>query len=472
MPMQKPLTIVIFGATGDLFQKKLAAALFDLYSKKVLPARADIIGFSRKAFSHDAFRALFAEWIMEKRGHDEKKAEEFVSRAFYHQGDLGDEKSYESLGRFLEGRDRASGVCSDKLFYLAVPPNLYETVFTRLAKSGLTLPCAPGLPDEAVAWTRVLVEKPFGNNEKEAARLDRLLGSLFEEEQIFRIDHYLAKETVQNIIMFRFSNGLFEPLWNRSHIERVEIRMLEKEGVGTRGFFYDGVGALRDVGQNHVLQMLALIGMEHPGKFEAEHIRRARRAVLAKVAPAGRRFSDYAVRAQYEEYRREPGVSSDSDTETFFRLTMRIQNARWKGVPFVLASGKALSRSEVSISVFFKPTPCLCPAAHEEPHQNVLTFHISPREEISLLFWAKRPGFDFGLEQKILSFSFGQGALEHSIPDAYERVLLDSLRGDQTLFASTEEVKLEWRITTPLLEGFNTLPLRTYRKGEEEANVN
>ena len=461
--MQKPLTIVIFGATGDLFQRKLAGALFDLHSKGVLPQKYEIVGFSRKPFSHDQFRAFIHNALAVRAPGKIIEPDEFVSHALYHQGDLTSAESYASLGAFLAERDREHGVCSDKLFHLAVPPNLYETVFTRLSASGLAIPCAPGLLNEEKAWSRVLVEKPFGNNEKEAARLDTLLGKLFEEEQIFRIDHYLAKEAMQNIISFRFSNGLFEPLWSKKHIERVEIRFDEKEDVSTRGSFYDGVGALRDVGQNHLLQMLALVATENPKALQAEPIRKARARVLKDVKV------DFGsiLRGQYEGYLSEKGVTLDSKIETYFKLRASIQNSRWRGVPFLLSSGKALKEAKVSILVFFKPMPCLCPEAHKDAHQNVLTFSFSPKEEISVLFWAKRPGFDFQLEPKRLAFSFSEGVLEHKIPNAYERVLQDAIRGDQTLFASTEEVKQQWKIITPILAKWEKLPLHTYEKGSD-----
>lgn len=465
MPMsEKPLTIVIFGATGDLFQKKLAGALFDLYQKKLLPENTEIVGFSRKPFSHDQFRAYIQNALASRATGKIIEPEEFTSRALYHQGDLSSDESYSSLGKFLEERDREHGVCSDKLFYLAVPPNLYETVFTRLAKSGLAIPCAPGVPDEREAWTRVLVEKPFGNNQKEAARLDRLLGKLFDESQIFRIDHYLAKEAVQNIISFRFSNGLFEPLWNNKHIERVELKFLEKNDASSRGAFYDPVGALRDVGQNHLLQMLALVAMENPGKMDGNAIRDARRKVLEKVEGGGKALPEWVTRGQYEHYTKETGVRAASDTETYFRIEAKVSNSRWRGVPFILESGKALDRSLVEIAVYFKPAACLCPQGHELPHQNVLTFTVS-EERISLLFWAKKPGFEFQLEPKELSFTFGEGTLERAVPDAYERVLVDAIRGDQTLFTSTPEVKAEWKFITPILEKWSKIPLHLYPKG-------
>lgn len=462
---QKPLSIVIFGATGDLFQRKLAPALFDLHLKGLLPPQSELIGFGRKPYSNDAFRGLLGDWALSRRHTAEDKVDEFSARARYHQGNLNEAENYHALGALLAERDRARGLCSDKLFYLAVPPALYETVFVRLAHSGLAIPCAPGLAGAEQAWTRVAVEKPFGSDEKEAARLDYLLGKLFSEDQIFRIDHYLAKETVQNILSFRFSNGLFEPLWNREHIDSISIRMFEKEGVGSRGAFYDGIGALRDVGQNHLLQMLALIAMENPRELLPERIRAARLTVLRAVASGGKKMSEWVARGQYMGYRSEAGVSPDSETETFFSLRLCVRNKRWRGVPFVLESGKALTEGSVEISVFFKPAPCLCPARHEEPHQNVLTFGISPQEEITVLFWAKRPGFAFGLEPKRLSFSFTQGALRSEVPDAYERVLVDAIRGDQTLFASTQEVRAEWRIITPILAKWSGLPLHTYEKG-------
>jgi len=462
----KPLTIVVFGATGDLFEKKLAHALFDLFRMKFLSASVRLVGFSRKPLTHEEFRVFARNAIHSKaHGHDEKTLDDFLAKTFYHAGDLSKAKSYEGLGRFLAELDRKDNLCSDKLFYLAIPPHLYQMVFKRLAASGLAIACAPGVPDERAAWTRVLVEKPFGNNLKEARKLDRLLGKLFAEEQIFRIDHYLAKETIQNIISFRFSNGLFESLWDRYHIERVEIKMLEKNAIGTRGKFYEGVGALRDVGQNHILQMLALIAMENPKSLAPEVIRSARASVLKKVVFDGEYMRDFVIRGQYEGYRSEGDVALDSGTETYFKLKAFINNSRWKGVPFILESGKALSESKTEIVVYFKPTPCLCPGGHEKGHQNILTFSISPKESISVRFWAKRPGFEFSLEPKELSFSVERDELSHEIPEAYERVLFDCIRGDQTLFTSTEEVAAEWKIIMPILDGFKDLQLLSYPVG-------
>ena len=285
---------------------------------------------------------------------------------------------------------------------------------------------------------------------------------------------------MQNIISFRFSNGLFEQLWHKQYIERVEIKFHGKEDVSTRGSFYDGVGALRDVGQNHLLQMLALIAMENPKELKAERIRKERAKVLGKVTISHKTI----VRGQYAGFREEKGVASDSTTETYFKLEATVGNTRWRGTPFILESGKGLQENEVSISIFFKPTPFLCPdvpvrisgeirsGGHTHHHQNILTFSLSPKEEISVLFWAKRPGFDFQLEPKRLSFSFSADGLLRQVPNAYERVLLDAIRGDQTLFASTAEVKAQWKIITPILEKWSALPLRSYPKGSSGPDVN
>ncbi|MFM2357937.1 MAG: hypothetical protein RJA61_674 [Candidatus Parcubacteria bacterium] len=460
---KKPLTIVVFGATGDLFQKKLALAVFDLFTGGFLPEQFNLIGFARRPLTHDDFREVIRS-ILKTKNKDEKMVELFLNHAFYEQGDMSDEMSFRKLSSAFEQYDSHFGVCSNKLFYLAVPPVLYRPILNHISTSGLTMPCIPGTPEEKIAWTRVLIEKPFGNNLLEARKLDALLGKLFNEDQIFRIDHYLAKETIQNILSFRFSNEIFEPLWNRKFIEKIEIRFLESNVVGDRGSSYDDVGALRDVGQNHILQMLALIAMENPDRIESELIRRERAKVLKKV----RVFTkDGFTRGQYEGYRQEKGVASNSQTETYFRLALEVNNKRFNGVPFYIESGKALGESKVEVIVYFKASKefCVCPVEHKEGHQNVLTFTIQPNEAISLLFWAKSPGFTFGLEPQKLSFLQARDTLHRKIPDAYERVLYDALIGDQTLFTNTEEVLAEWGIIMPILKEWTNAPLKYYQKG-------
>jgi glucose-6-phosphate 1-dehydrogenase len=335
-----------------------------------------------------------------------------------------------------------------------VAPSFYEIILGNLSKSGLTVPCGGTL-----GWTRVLVEKPFGSDTDTAKKLDALLGTLFKEEQIFRIDHYFAKEALQNILAFRFSNSLFEPLWNNKHIEAVHIQLLEKNDVEGRGDFYDSVGALKDVGQNHILAMLALLTMSKPDAFDAHSVRRERANILKNLEPiTGRNISESAVRAQYVGYKSEAGVSANSNTETYFRLKTFVDNRVWKGVPFYLESGKALSENKAEISIYFKD-------ASGDGKTNILSFRIQPDEAIKIRFWVKKPGFAMETEAKTLSFHYKDFPASRTIPDAYEKVLYDAIIGDQTLFTSTDEVKYAWKFITPIIDSWKTLPLRQYQRG-------
>lgn len=461
--MNKPLTITIFGATGDLYQNKISTALLDLFSEGLLPLDFTVVAFARKTYTDDEFRSFTKESLVKKKGsHSPKEIELFLEHFKYFQGDLNSVEDFDSLNRELAGLDEKRGMCANKLFYLAVPPALYGVIFENIAGAGLALPCAHGDISKNT-WTRVLVEKPFGKNIDEAQHLDRMLGELFDESQIFRIDHYLAKETIQNILTFRFSNNVFESLWNGKYIERVKITVHEKNTLETRGVFYDGIGALRDVGQNHMLQMLALVAMEDPRGMNAERIRELRAEVLEKTILINK---ESIVRGQYNGYLNEQGVRISSDTETFFRMTLAVNNDRWAGVPFELESGKALAESKVSIEVYFKETDqCFCPEKHEGSHQNILTFGIQPNESIRFLFWFKRPGFDFGLDPQNLSFNYKRDITENTIHDAYERVLYDCIRGDQTLFTSTKEIMAEWKLVTYILDVWKNKPLAVYAKG-------
>ncbi len=457
-------TLIIFGATGDLTQRKLLPALFDLHVKQLLPAGFRIVAFSRRALSHDAFRLFAEEALRARRSEGADHFRSFLDRIFYQQGNFDDAKSYEALAEALIAINPAElEHASNKMFYLAVPPVYYETILRNLAYSGLTIPW------NATGWTRVLIEKPFGNNSETAERLDKLLGLLFKEEQIFRIDHYLAKETIQNILTFRFSNALFEPIWDHRYIDRVHIQLFEAEGVGTRGAFYDGVGALRDVGQNHLLQMLSLIAMEHPGALTAENVRKKRVEVLEALRFFTTESAEKnAVRGQYIGYQKEKNVDPESSTETYFRVMAHCDTKRWRSVPFILESGKKMHETKTEISLFFKKTEsCLCPPEAEQHHENVLTFRIQPEEGISLLFWAKKPGFQFHLEPKKLFFAYQGGQDNVLLPDAYERVLFDCIRGDQLLFTSTEEVSAAWRFTMSILDAWENTPLEPYTSGKE-----
>lgn len=457
-----PTSFVVFGATGDLSQRKLLPALFNLYMAGLLPQQFKVMGVSRDDLSRDAFIEFARKTIRKKVEHGSSPLDSFLGHLDYQYGLFEDGATYLSLSqKLIEIEKKEFGGCSNKLFYLAVPPPVYSTVFTQLAHSGLTIPCGG-----ADGWTRVLVEKPFGHNLETAQELDTLLGLLFKEEQIFRIDHYLAKETLQNILAFRFSNALFEPLWNNTYIDKVEIKTYETAGIGERGLFYEDIGALRDVGQNHLLQMLALVAMDEPALLEAQAIRAERAKVLEALEPlTTETVKSKTIRGQYEGYRGEAHVASSSEVETYFKVEASIATPRWQGVPFILESGKKLHEDKVEITIFFKETASSI--AHmdaDEHHQNILTFRIQPEEGISLVFWAKKPGFGMDLEGKKLSFSY-QDSDAAILPDAYEHVLYDCIRGDQTRFTSTAEVRAAWKFITPILAAWPATALHSYTPG-------
>lgn len=463
---KQSLTITIFGGTGDLAKIKLIKALFDLFKANLLPEKFRIIGFARGDFSHVSYRKFAEDILKDKKRLDVK---EFISHIFYHQGDLNTHEDYLSLAERIGTMDTNAGECSNKIFYLAVPPTLYEMVFRNLSKSGMTVPCVSNKENEN-HWTRVLVEKPFGNDLKQAIKLDKLLGQLFEEDQIFRIDHYLAKETVQNILTFRFANSMFSPIWNKENIESVSIKIFETVDLKDRGMFFDHIGALRDVGQNHLLQMLALVAMEDPNNLLPNSIRNARADVLKNVRSFSKNSQEYLKRAQYIGYEKEKGVDNKTKTETYFKAKLRINNDRFKGVPFFIENGKALGQKKTEIEIIFKEKPnCMCPADDKRMHSNRLVFSIQPNEGITLHFWIKKPGFNYELEEKILSFNYDHD--EFYLPDAYERVLFDCIKGDQTLFTSTEEIEAQWRIITPIHNDLSKVPLKKYRKGSNPEKI-
>lgn len=447
---EAPTIFVIFGVTGDLSQRKLLPALFSLFCHNLLPKQFKIVGFSRREWSHDDLR----NFVKEALGTSKNKIQNvdllknFIERIEYAKGVFDDANAYLKLKAQLQTIDAGFGQCTNKLLYLAASPIFYEQIFGQLAISGLSVPCGGEL-----GWTRVLVEKPFGKDTKTAKKLESQLAQIFKESQIFRIDHYLAKETTQNILAFRFANSIFEPIWSSAMIEKVHIQVLEKGGVDGRGDFYDGIGALRDVGQNHLLQMLALVAMDRPDSMSGDDIRKKRADVLKKLIFPTKALAE-TTRAQYQGFLKETGVSPSSQTETYFKLPAYIATKRWKDVPFILESGKALKESKSEITIYFRSLDCA--------EQNVLRFRIQPNEGIEIVFWVKKPGFEKEHHQKVLDFSYETTKLENEIPDAYERVLFDCVRGDQTLFTSTDEVKYSWKFITPILKKWQKVPLIPY----------
>jgi len=463
-----PTIFVILGITGDLSSRKLLPALLELFTKGMLPPRFMIVGFSRRTFSREEFRELLREHLNVRPGqYREEDIKHFFDHIIYEQGLFNDENAYNRLHERLQSIDDRWGQCSNKIFHLSVPPSLYEGILTHLASSKLTIPC-----DDMTGWTRVLIEKPFGNDIHTARILDRLLGKLFQEKQIFRIDHYLAKEALQNILAFRFANPIFEPIWNRNYIDRVHIKLLEKDTVGERATFYDPIGALKDVGQNHLLAMLGLITMNDPGSFGAEAIRRERAKVLNNLMkiPA-RKVRQYVVRGQYSGYQNEKGVKAHSNTETYFRVIASIASAKWKGVPFYLESGKALSETKSEIDIYFKKGKKRGWRKSSDGLDipNILTFRIQPDEGIKIKFNVKTPGYGFEIEPKTLKFRYSDVSSFHdAMPNDYERLIRDAFAGDQTLFASTDEIMASWKFITPIIENLDSIPLITYERGATE----
>lgn len=474
-----PTILVVLGATGDLVRRKIAPALFHLFEKDELPAMFATVGFSRQEMTNESFREHIDEILEQHQDISVTKRlrQSFLETLTYQSGDFTDASAYEQLGKMLEAIDEDWGVCSNKLFYLAVPPALYEQILRHLAASGLTEPC--GGDD---GWTRVIVEKPFGNDLKTAEALDALLGSLFVEEQIYRIDHYLGKEMLRNILAFRFANSLFEASWNAERIARIELSLLETIDVGSRGEFYDSVGALRDVGQNHLLQMLALLTMEHPGELEDTLVRKKRREVLdaLRVNPIK------TFRAQYKSYKGTLGVPAESETETYFAIKCTLNTARWKNVPIYLEGGKALGSVKKALTVTMKhPKVCLCTG--DEHLENQVVFTLEPEEGIRIRFFAKKPGLSAELEerefrfyyqeQQAQSYNSGRPLAETKSrnsqtgqAEAYEKLLLDCILGDQLLFVSTQEVAAMWRFIDPIIQSWQNgeVPLSVYQKGSDD----
>jgi len=458
-----PTIIVIFGITGDLVKKKILKALYHLYRKKRLPSKFRVYGFSRRDYNNDKLLAYLKDIMVSENFKEPEKYDSFLNAFSYVRGDFFEKEAYGRLAKLLGQIDGQWSICSNKLYYLAVPPKSYSDIITNLHQTGLTKPCSP-----EEGWTRVILEKPFGTDLQTALALDKQLGSLFKEEQIYRVDHYLAKETVKNILVFRFSNSFLSPAWNNKYIEKITVRLFEKLDVQGRGNFFDKVGSLRDVGQNHMLQLLGLFLMETPEKFGPEEIKKKRSEALSSLAiMTDEEVGKKTKRGQYQGYLSEKGVASDSQTETYFQIEANSKLPDFKGVPLILESGKAMGQELIEVVVTFKETP-MCLYEVEGEQKNTLHYHLRPDEKISMKFLAKKPGFTNDIVEHELGFNYKEAYHKEAFIDDYESLLYDIIRGDQTLFVSTKEIFSQWRFIEPIIKVWNANKkpkLMLYEKG-------
>ena len=437
--------IVIFGASGDLAHRKLFPSLLQLLRDKVLPEKFYVVGVARSALSDDDFSSGITKSIGST--FDDALLQTVLKRCFYLSGDYGNPATYSALRGRLAELDKSFDTGAQHLFYLSVPPPLYASISDQLGAAGLNRAPEGG-------WTRLVVEKPFGENLASAQALNQALHKSFNENQLYRIDHYLGKETVQNIMMFRFANAMFEPVWNHKYIDHVQITAAEEEGVGHRAGYYEQAGALRDMFQNHLFQLLSLVGMEPPASFAPDAVRDEKSKIMASVAPL--RLMDLeakAVRGQYAGYRQEPDVKPGSATETYAALRLGIDNWRWFGVPFYLRSGKKLARRETEIAIQFKhvPTSIFKPLMADQISPNTLRFRIQPDEGISLCFESKHPGPKLCMSTVTMQFNYEE-AFGVKPPEAYARLFHDVMIGDQTLFARQDWLASSWAVLDPLLD--------------------
>ena len=452
--MNSAFAMVIFGATGDLMRSKLLPALIRLHKEKKLGEKFYIVGFARRPFTSKEFRKMF------------KTDKDFANHFYYQQGDFRDLEKYKQLLKAFREFEKKEGSQLSRLLYLATPPVNYEDILNNLHKSSLS----------EGKNTKIVVEKPFGKDLETAIALDKKLSEIFEEKQIFRVDHYLGKETVQNILAFRFANGIFDPVWNKQYLDHVQITFAEKKGVEGRGNFFDGVGILRDVGQNHLMQLIAAVAMEQPKSFSKEGLRDERTKVIKALKYIEEKdVNNYVVRGQYRNYLSEKNVPANSTTETFVAIKFFVNTPRLQNIPFYVRAGKKMPKNTVEISLVFLQTCHILFKEYGCPEiGNVLTIRIQPDEGISIRMIAKKPGIKLALETVNMNFTYEEAFMTKGA-EAYEKILLDIFAGDQILFNRSDELGSSWEFITKILKGWESQgsKLQIYEQGSwgpKEAN--
>jgi len=453
-----PCTVILFGASGDLAKRKVIPAMFDLAQHNSLGERYAIIGFARTQMTDESFRTTIGEaakTISEVGPIDPAKWNEFSSNLYYSAGEYGNPDSYTQLAKRLAEIDKEKNLGGNRLFYLSTPPEVYPDIVEQLGRAGLARPANPN------SWVRIIIEKPFGRDLASAKELNKIVLNVFEEKQVYRIDHYLGKDTVQNLLVLRFGNGIFEPLWNRNYVDHVQITASETLGVERRGGFYETAGALRDMIQSHVLQLTSLMAVEPPASFDATAVRNEKLKILQSIRPYNLEMvAQSVVRGQYAPgnangnklagYRDEPGVNPKSRTETFVAMRVLIDNWRWAGVPFYLRTGKRLAKRTTEIMIQFRCAPHLV-FRDRNIEPNRLVLNIQPDEGISVSFGAKRPGTEMSIGNVTMNFSYRE-AFGGTSRSAYATLVNDCLRGDATLFDRGDSVEAAWSIVDPILD--------------------